>query len=252
MDVVAITGAGQGIGRAIAFHFARAGYAVSFIDQDRMAGEETLAILKETGAPTLCVSGDISQPADVERWLSETMTAFGCPDVLINNAAISHGESFLTLAAEDFERVQSVNVRGTFLCSQGVARLMVERGQGGAIISLASTRAFMSERDTEAYSTSKGAIVALTHAMAVSLGHFGIRVNCISPGWIETGNWRYGERREVPVHSERDRLQHPVGRVGCPADIAEACLFLANRSGFITGQNIVIDGGMSIKMIYEE
>jgi NAD(P)-dependent dehydrogenase (short-subunit alcohol dehydrogenase family) len=109
----------------------------------------------------------------------------------------------------------------------------------------------MSEPGTEAYSASKGGIVSLTHAMAVSLGPHNIRVNCISPGWIETRDWQYSMRCEKPVHSERDRLQHPVGRVGRPEDIAEACLFLSNR-WFITARTDCHDGGMTVKMIYEE
>jgi NAD(P)-dependent dehydrogenase (short-subunit alcohol dehydrogenase family) len=120
---------------------------------------------------------------------------------------------------------------------------MVKHKTKGAIINIASTRAFMSEAGTEAYSASKGGIVALTHATAVSLGPKGIRVNSISPGWIET---RGGK------HSRRDRLQHPVGRVGAPADIARACLYIAEEAGFMTGQNLTLDGGMSVKMIYED
>ncbi len=102
----------------------------------------------------------------------------------------------------------------------------------------------MSEPDTEAYSASKGGIVALTHAMAISLSEHRIRVNCISPGWIETPH--------VPAKSKRDHLQHPVGRVGRPDDVAQACMYLAEYAGFMTGQNIILDGGMMRKMIYEE
>ena len=94
--------------------------------------------------------------------------------------------------------------------------------------------------------------VSLTHGMAISLGPYGIRVNRISPGRIETRDWQYSARAQTPVHSERDRLQHPVGRVGKPDDIAEACMFLTESAGFMTGQNIIIDGGMAKKMIYEE
>ncbi|WP_420826801.1 SDR family oxidoreductase [Chengkuizengella sediminis] len=94
--------------------------------------------------------------------------------------------------------------------------------------------------------------MALTHAMAVSLGEFGIRVNAISPGWIETRDWLFSEDAEEPFHTEKDKLQHPVGRVGKPEDIVAACLFIAEeKAGFITGQNLVIDGGMTIKMIYD-
>jgi NAD(P)-dependent dehydrogenase (short-subunit alcohol dehydrogenase family) len=110
----------------------------------------------------------------------------------------------------------------------------------------------MSEPGTEAYTASKGGIVALTHGMAVSLGPQGIRVNCISPGWIETRDWQYTPRATAPVHSERDRLQHPVGRVGKPEDIADACFYVVEQAGFMTGQNLTIDGGMTVKMIYEE
>jgi NAD(P)-dependent dehydrogenase (short-subunit alcohol dehydrogenase family) len=252
MKVAAITGAGQGIGRALAVHFAGAGYAVSIADPDRRAGVETAEQLRDSGAAALFVPADVALSGDVEHWLAETASTFGCPDVLINNAGIGHRAPFLSLSVEDFDRVLAVNLRGTFLCSQAVARMMIERGRGGAIISLASTRAFMSEKGTEAYTASKGGIVALTHAMAVSLGHHNIRVNCISPGWIETRDWLITDRRETPHHSERDRLQHPAGRVGRPDDIAEACLFLAEHAGFITGQNLTVDGGMSIKMIYED
>ena len=151
----------------------------------------------------------------------------GCPDVLINNAGISRNAPLLHLSPEDFDRVIAVNLRGTFLCSQKVGRRMAERGKGGAIINIASTRAFMSEPGTEAYTASKGGIVSLTRGMAISLGQYGIRVNCVSPGWIETKDWQYSARAKTPVHSDRDRLQHPVGRVGRPDDIAQACIFLA-------------------------
>ena len=107
----------------------------------------------------------------------------------------------------------------------------------------------MFEPGTEAYSASKGGIVALTHAMAMSLGPR-IRVNAVSPGWIETRDWQFSGRAKSPDHSPADRSQHPVGRVGTPDDIAKACLFLAKNAGFMTGQNLVIDGGMTIKMIY--
>lgn len=252
MKVVAITGGAQGIGRGIAFAFAEAGYAVSLADPDADAGQEAVTKVRERGAKAIFAQTDVAKEADVQRWIDRTVDELGCPDVLVNNAGILRNGPFLDLPVEDFDRVIAVNLRGTFLAAQHTARRMVARGRGGAIINIASTRAFMSEPGTEAYTASKGGIVALTHGMAISLGPHGIRVNAISPGWIETRDWQYTPQAETPVHSERDCLQHPVGRVGKPEDIAEACLFLAEHAGFMTGQNITIDGGMTVKMIYED
>jgi NAD(P)-dependent dehydrogenase (short-subunit alcohol dehydrogenase family) len=252
MKIIAVTGGAQGIGRAVSFRFAKAGYAVSIADPDEKAGLEAVAKIEEMGARALYVPVDVSQPDQVERWIAQTMEQMGCPDVLVNNAGIGRRGSFLELSVTDFDRVIAVNLRGTFLCSQAVARKMAQRGEGGVIINIASTRAFMSEPGTEAYTASKGGIVALTHGMAVSLGAHRIRVNCISPGWIETRDWQYTARAQKPEHSERDRRQHPVGRVGKPDDIADACFFIAEQAPFMSGQNLTLDGGMTVKMIYEE
>ncbi|GAB2696700.1 SDR family oxidoreductase [Paenibacillus thermoaerophilus] len=250
MAVACVSGGAQGIGRAIALAFARAGYGVSIADPDRQAGLETIQWIRAEGGDAMYVNADVSSPDDVAKWMRLTEAELGPPDALVNNAGIGHTVPFLELKPEDFDRVLAVNLRGTMLCSQAAARLMAAKGSG-SIVNIASTRALMSEPDSESYAASKGGIVSLTHAMAVSLGRYGIRVNCISPGWIETRDWQYSERAETPVHSERDRLQHPVGRVGRPDDIAEACLFMCRSAGFVTGQNWVIDGGMTIKMIYE-
>lgn len=241
--ILAITGAAQGIGRGIALHFAKHGYTISFVDPDEAGAEKTGAELETLGARVLFRRADISREEDVSRWVEATVEELGCPDVLVNNAGIEHGVPFLELAVAEFDRVIAVNLRGTFLCSQAVAAAMVERAMGGVIINIASTRAFMSEPNTEAYSASKGGIIALTHATAMSLSEWRIRVNCVSPGWIETPR--------VPAKTERDHLQHPAGRVGKSDDIAEACFFFAECAGFITGQNLIVDGGMTKKMIYE-
>lgn len=249
-NIVAITGGAQGIGRGIAYAFAEAGYAVSIADPAQDAGEEALRHLRKSQPKSIYQQCDISEPKDVEQWLSRTVDEVGVPNVLINNAAIDANAPFLDLAIADFDRVLEVNVRGTFLCSQSFAKALVKAKRGGSIVNISSTRAYMSEPDTEAYSATKGAILALTHAMAMSLGSNDIRVNCVCPGWIEVSDWQFSGRATKPHHSKSDQEQHPVGRVGTPEDIARACLFLADEESFITGQSFVIDGGMTRKMIY--
>ena len=249
MKVMAITGGGQGIGRAIAERFAEAGYAVSIAEPDAQAGREVAAWIEERRGRALFVKSDMGREADIKRCVQRTVKELGVPDVLVNNAGIGKPAPFLDLRPADFDRVIAVNLRGTFRCSQEFARHMVKRGQGGAIINIASTRAFMSEPGTEAYTASKGGIVALTHGMAVSLGPKGIRVNAIAPGWIETAEWKKASQAKAPRHSKADREQHPVGRVGTPLDIAEACFYIA-QAGFMTGQTVTLDGGMTAKMIY--
>lgn len=252
MSVIAITGGGSGIGRGIAWYFARLGYAVSITDSDRQAGKEALEVMHAAGARAIFVPGDISKPADVKRWLAATKSKLGVPDVLVNNAGIMIRKPLLDLSVAEFDKVIAVNLRGTFLCAQAAARMMAARKQGGAIINIASTRAFMSEPGTEGYTASKGGIAALTHGMAISLAQHRIRVNCICPGWIETADWQKASKAKKPHHSKADKEQHPVGRVGVPDDVAKACRFLAEDADFITGQSIVVDGGMTVKMIYAE
>ena len=250
MKIIAITGGGAGIGRGIAWHFARAGYAVSITDRDRQAGKEALQVMREAGCEAIFVPGDISKPADMNRWLAQTKAKLGCPDVLVNNAGAMIRKDVLKLSVAEFDRVISTNLRGTFICSQAAAKMMAKRGHGGCIINIASTRAFMSEAGTEGYTASKGGIVALTHGMAISLARHRIRVNSVSPGWIEVSDWQKAARARSPHHSRADREQHPVGRVGVPEDVAKACQFIAEDAGFMTGQNIILDGGMTVKMIY--
>ena len=152
------------------------------------------------------------------------------------------------LSLADWNRVIGVNLTGPFLCAKHLTPLL--RARKGAIVNIASTRAFMSEPNTEAYSASKGGIAALTHALAASLGP-DIRVNSISPGWIETESWRKSATRRTPTLTDADHAQHPAGRVGQPDDIAAMVEFLAfGESGFMTGANVMIDGGMTRKMIY--
>jgi hypothetical protein len=168
---------------------------------------------------------------------------FGRLDGLVSNAGIMIHKPLRQLTLAEWHRVLDTNLTATFLFARAAEKEL--RKARGAIVTIASTRARMSEPNTEAYAASKGGVVALAHALAINLGPR-VRVNCVSPGWIETKNYT--------ALRHKDHAQHPVGRVGKPADIAEIVAWLLDRerSGFVTGANFVIDGGMTRKMIYEE
>jgi len=242
-----ITGAAGGIGSRLAEAYAAAGYTVLLTDSDEQRGEAVLASIAErTGDDSLAFfPADLRRPEDIAALFAAACALPGTLDVLINNAGFGIWKSPYELEVDEWDSVVSTNLRGTFLCSREAAKLMREQPEGGRIVNIASTRALMSEKNSEAYAASKGGIVALTHALAVSLGPDRITVNCISPGWIETGD--YGALREI------DHKQHPAGRVGEPGDIVRACLYLTDPANdFVTGVNLVVDGGMTRNMIYEE
>ncbi len=242
--VVVVTGAGKGIGRSVALAYAKEGAKLAVIDRKREDLEETENLLRQHGVKVFSKIMDLTQPGDIVDAFAEIKSAFGKIDILINNAGVGKSNSPYDLNIDDWDYVLNTNLRGTFICSREAAKMMKEN-EGGAIINISSTRALMSEPNTEAYAASKGGILALTHALAISLGPDKIMVNAISPGWIETGD--YNELKSA------DHKQHPAGRVGKPDDISRACLFLTNiENNFITGSNFVIDGGMTRKMIYEE
>ncbi|MFF3922299.1 SDR family NAD(P)-dependent oxidoreductase [Paenibacillus lactis] len=241
---VIITGAANGIGRGLAEAYASRGGQVVLSDIDETRGEETAAALREQGFTALFVPCDVRKEEDIRHLMNEAVKQFGGIDILINNAGVSRFKSPFDLTVQDWEDVLNTNARSCFLATREAAVHMRKSGRGGAVVNLSSTRSMMSEPNSEAYAASKGAIVALTHAMAVSLGPDRIRVNCISPGWIETGS--YEELRP------EDHSQHPAGRVGVPSDIAKACFYLTDpENDFVTGTHLVVDGGMTRKMIYE-
>jgi NAD(P)-dependent dehydrogenase (short-subunit alcohol dehydrogenase family) len=195
------------------------------------------------GGSATFIETDVSRPEYINELFRRTLEISGTLDVLVNNTGISIWKSPYDLTVEEWDLIINTNLRSSFLCSREAAKIMRHHG-GGSIINISSTRAFMSESNSEAYAATKGGILALTHAMAASFAKDHIRVNCISPGWIETGD--YGRLKES------DHLQHLSGRVGKPSDIARACLYLTEEGNdFINGTNIIIDGGMTRKMIYE-
>ena len=238
---VLITGGAKGIGIEIARAFAKKGNEVIIADKDNEAGLLNTELLRSEGRRVFFYHADVSKPSDISNMVKETLNTLGRIDILINNAGLGIWKSPEELTVNEWDNVINTNLRGSFLCSREVAPIMRING-GGSIINIASTRALMSEANSEAYAASKGGILALTHAMAASFAKDNIRVNCISPGWIETGD--YNKLRKV------DHEQHFSRRVGKPSDIAEACIFLSEND-FINAANIVIDGGMTKKMIYE-
>lgn len=243
--VVIVTGAAQGIGKEIASQYAKAGAHVVLADINKQLGEEVYIQLKDKGYSVLFIPTDVRKEQDVIHLMTASVERFRTIDILVNNAGIFKPISPYDISIDVWDDIMNTNLRSVFMCSREAAKFMRLNKNGGAIVSMASTRAFMSEPHTESYAASKGGIVALTHALASSFAPDHIRVNSISPGWIETGD--YEQLRDI------DHQQHFSGRVGKPEDIARACLYLTDeRNDFVTGINLTVDGGMTKKMIYEE
>jgi NAD(P)-dependent dehydrogenase (short-subunit alcohol dehydrogenase family) len=223
---VLVTGGARGIGRGTALLLAERGYRVAVAD---LHGEAELPFFR-------C---DVSREVSVKSCVRAVLSRFGRLDALINNAGLADpaGGPIEKLALSDWNRRLAVNLTGVFLMTKHCVPHL--RRSAGAIVNIASTRALQSEPHTEAYAATKGGVVALTHALAMSLGPR-VRVNCVSPGWIAKSKL-----------SRREHAQHPVGRAGRPEDIGAIIAFLiSDAAGFITGQNFVVDGGMTRKMIY--
>lgn len=247
--VVLVTGGAQGIGRGIAQGVLGAGGRVLIGDTDAEAGEACLAEW-DVGDAARFVQLDVAKEASVRRFVEHAVKHFGRIDGLVNNAAIADPEAgpLEQLSLADWNRFMAVNLTSVFLCSRHALPHLRERR--GAIVNIASTRALMSEPDTEPYATAKGGILAFTHALAISAGP-DVRVNAISPGWVPTEAWQKPAERKKPKLSSKDQAQHPVGRVGTPMDIAHLAVYLlSGQSAFVTGQNVVVDGGMVRKMAY--
>lgn len=242
-----VTGGAQGIGRGIAEALLAEGFSVVAADIDAEAGEGFLA---ETANDALhFVQVDVANEEEVVALMDKAVATCGGLDLLVNNAGIMIRKPVEDLSFDEWKRVIDINLSGPFLCSKHASSHLMKTK--GSIVNIASTRAFMSEPHTESYSASKGGLVALTHALAASLGPE-IRVNCISPGWIDVSGWKKQSERKQEFLTEADHRQHFAGRVGMPEDVATMVVYLASAgAGFVTGANFTIDGGMTRKMIYD-
>lgn len=241
-----VTGGAQGIGKIITQKLLEKGFGVSVFEID----EEAISDFKSeiTTEEIAFLGTDVANEESVANSVKQSFEKFGNISGLINNAAVQIDKPVTELSVEEWNRVIGVNLTGAFLCSKHAAPFL--KSTKGNIINISSTRAFQSEKNTEAYSASKGGVLALTHALAVSLGPE-IRVNCISPGWIDVSRVKKKSKANQVELSEADHDQHPAGRVGNAGDIARMVLFLLDpENSFITGQNFVVDGGMTKKMIY--
>ena len=241
--VAIITGAANGIGRRMTMNFIGAGYTVAAIDFDKEGLEKLAGRYEEN--ELACFFGDIGEKEVLEsfdRWFRER---FDRVDALINNACKSRG-GLKNCSYDDFNYVLRVGVTAQFYLTQLLTDMFAK---GSSIVNISSTRAMMSQANTESYTATKGAVTALTHAMAVTLSGKA-RVNAISPGWIDTGAYQKEESYE-PEYADGDTLQHPSGIVGEPSDISQLALYLCSDAAkFINGQNIAVDGGMTKLMIY--
>ena len=244
-----ITGGAMGIGFAISHRLAEAGASITIVDSNGEQAEKASEELRGHGYQATFIQCDVSQEEEVQNMVNTTVTKTGDIDILVNNAGIYRSIPLQETTAEDFERMVSVNLKGTFLCSREVSRRMIERGQGGCIINIASIESVHpSYTGLSAYDASKGGVLMLTKSMALELGQHDIRVNAIAPGGIVTEGM-FSCLDEIPSGQGREPLKRfmariPLGRMGRADDIGRVALFLASDlASYITGSLIVVDGG---------
>ncbi|HZT28371.1 MAG TPA: SDR family NAD(P)-dependent oxidoreductase [Bryobacteraceae bacterium] len=241
--VALVTGGASGIGKGIVELFVQQGAAVGIFDIQGQAAREASAAL---GGNALAIVGDVASEADCAAAVEAVLRQWGRLDILVNNAGIEITGTVVELAPEQWERQLAVNLRGAFLCARAAIPRM--RDRGGAIVNISSVHAYVSYAGNAAYDASKAGLIGLTRTMALDHGPDGIRVNAICPGYIQTPlleKWL----RELPDPESAMRQVlafHPLGRIGTPRDIAQACLFLvSDAASFVTGASLVVDGAMT-------
>lgn len=241
-QIAIVTGGSHGIGRATAQRLAGEGASVAVADLDLAAAEEVAAAIRQAGGQALAVQVDVTSRQAVETMVTTVLAQYDHVDVLANIAGIGFGEPFLEIKDENWHKILGVNLTGVFLCSQVVARHMVERQIAGRIVNMASTNGLVGEAELAHYNASKFGVVGLTMTMAIELAPYHIRVNSVCPGLIKT-------RLTLPFRDDPDWTADylkkiPLNRFGEPEEVAAAVAYLASTdSGFITGHQLVIDGG---------
>ena len=246
--VALVSGGARGIGRGIAAQFADAGARVVLIDV-LPSVKDTAAGIRAKGGDVIGIPADIANEAEVERAIAQIQDELGEIRILMNNAAVMPTGPLHTTSLADFERCLAVNLRGTYLLSRAVIPGMLA-SRRGSIIHMASITGLMGLPGLAIYSATKGALIALTRAMSTDYARHGIRVNCVSPGTIDTPMLHdfVAEQKDPAGLLRQFDEMHPLGRIGQIEEVAEVCLFLASdRASFVTGSNYVVDGGLSVR-----
>ena len=240
-QIALVTGGSRGIGRACSLILARAGAAVAVHYGHRHAdADEVVAAIRSGGGRATAVAADMAKEGEVEQAIRRATKELGAPTILVNNAGIWEGRAVEEMTPGDWDRTFAVNTRSMFLCARAVVPAM-KAARAGRIVNVASTAGQRGEAFHSDYAASKGAVIAFTRSLATELASFGIRVNCVAPGWVDTEMCA-----EVFAHGGREKIAStiPMGRVGRPEEIAEAVLFAASDlAGFMTGSVISVNGG---------
>ncbi|MDO8686218.1 MAG: SDR family oxidoreductase [Clostridiales bacterium] len=238
-----ITGGGTGIGRATAILFAKEGAGVCIAGRTLKTLKETADIIQSEGGTVICLECDISKADEVRRMVDAALNKFGEIDILYNNAAVTTGlgKDIVELSEEEWDSLMSVNLKGYFLCSKYIIPHMI-KNNGGVIINCSSISGLLGQRKMGAYNAAKGGIEVLTKCMALDFAQYKIRVNAISPAWVESV--LNSENMKEEKEKEEILRLHPIGRIGKTEDIANAVLYLASdESAWVTGTSLIIDGG---------